>query len=101
MAKLSWLCPKVLPDLFGDADDAERQTGQLNFLVQGIDVGEQLVHDVLADDADAGVVLVIGVVDVAALLHFFAPDIGEAGGHAVDGESRRSGGPGSAPADWA
>ena len=49
MAKLSWLCPNVLPDLFHDADDAKRKAAQRHLLVQRIDVRKELVHQVLAD----------------------------------------------------
>ena len=78
IAKLSWLCPKVLPSF---SDDAEGKARELILFVQGIDVGKELVHQVLSDDADAGVVLVIGVADVTPLLDLFAADVGEAGSH--------------------
>ena len=81
MAKLSWLCPKVLPCLSVTPITRKGRPAELNFLVERIDVGEQLVHQVRADDADASVVLVVGVIEVAALLDFFAADIGKAGSH--------------------
>ncbi len=70
-------------DFLGDADDAEGKTRQLNLFVERIDVGKQLLHQVLADYADPGVVLVVGVVDVASLRDLFAADVDKAGSHGV------------------
>src|ERR1035441_8185981 len=70
-------------DSFGDADDVEGKARHRNLFVEWIDVGKQLVHQILADYADPGVVLVVGVTDVAPLLDFFAADIGKAGSHRV------------------
>src|ERR1017187_1053248 len=71
-------------DSFGDTHNAERKAPQLNFLVERIDVGKQLLHKVLTDDADAGIVLVVDVADIASLLDFFAANVGETGGHRVE-----------------
>ena len=43
------------------------------FLFQRIHIGEKLVHQVRADDANAGVVLVVGIIEVAALFTFSRP----------------------------
>src|ERR1039457_4236403 len=71
-------------DSFGDTHNAERKAPELNLLVERIAVGKQLLHQVLTDDEDAGIVLVVDVADIASLLDFFAANVGETGGHRVE-----------------
>ena len=71
MAKLSWLCPNVLPTFSITPMTRNGMPASRHFFVERIDPGKELFHQILADDADARVVLVVGVVDVATAAPLF------------------------------
>jgi len=62
----------------------------LRFTIDGIEHGEKLIHQIAPDEADHGLVAVIGFVDVAAALNLLAANIDHRGranyAPAFDGE---------------
>ena len=66
--------------LFRHADHREVMAAHLQFLANGIDRGEELIHNVLANEANPRIVVVVLVADVAPIRHLFPADVGVAGG---------------------
>ena len=58
-AKLSWLCPNVLPTFSATPTTRKGMPANRISLSSGSTSGKQLLHEVLADDADPRVVLVV------------------------------------------
>src|SRR5207253_482968 len=62
-----------------NAHYAKRKPADVNLLIERVHIRKELVHQIHADHADTRIVLVVGVVQVPAELHLFAPDINETG----------------------
>src|SRR5579863_10252470 len=76
--KLSWLCPNTEPMRLA-TPTTEGAAAHEDLLAEGIDVGEELVGDVLADEANLRAVLVVGLRKEAAVGNLFLAHVDHAG----------------------
>ena len=71
-------------DFLRHSHDAKRNAVDHDFLVEGIDAGEECIHQILPDEAHHGLMLVIGFGDVSAALHLLLADVDHVGRHTGD-----------------
>ena len=86
MAKLSWLCPNVLPTLSVTPITRNGKPARRTSFSSGSRLGKSFSDNVRTDDADAGIVLVIGVGNVPAGGDLFAPDVDKTGSNGTHGD---------------